>query len=170
MDNFLCDDCGKAFETKESLDMHRSHKHGKDVKVKKDFKFGKKEKYWVVIIIAILIIGGIAYYISSRPVPNYDNLAKCLAEKNATMYGACWCPHCADQKKAFGTSFQYINYVECIQEPNGICPREGGGSQTSACTNASINGYPTWIFGDGKRLEGFTPLDQLAETAGCSLN
>ena len=42
-----------------------------------------------------------------------DAFAKCLASKQAKMYGAYWCPHCADQKEMFESSFQYVPYVEC---------------------------------------------------------
>ena len=27
------------------------------------------------------------------------------------MYGTEWCPHCQDQKRAFGTSFKYVQYI-----------------------------------------------------------
>ena len=63
---------------------------------------------------------------------NYDSFAKCLTEKGAVMYGAVWCAHCKDQKKAFGDSFQYIKYVECTEN-------------TKLCLDDGVNGYPTWI-------------------------
>ena len=43
----------------------------------------------------------------------YDGFAKCLASKQAKMYGLYWCPHCAEQKEMFGKAFQYVPYVEC---------------------------------------------------------
>lgn len=69
------------------------------------------------------------------PLPtnkNYDEFAKCLTQKGETMYGAAWCPHCIEQKAAFGTSFKYINYVECPDN-------------TQLCIDKGIQGYPTWL-------------------------
>jgi hypothetical protein len=92
---------------------------------------------------------------------NMDKFAKCLGKKKVTMYGAWWCPHCADQKKEFGQSFAYINYVECavIGKPPNV--------QTETCQQMQIKKYPTWIFPDGERVELVLPLDQLAQKAGC---
>jgi hypothetical protein len=41
------------------------------------------------------------YYRNHR----YDGFAKCLASKQAKMYGLYWCPHCAEQKEMFGKPF-----------------------------------------------------------------
>lgn len=87
--------------------------------------------------------------------------AQCLASKGATMYGAYWCPHCQNEKKAFGSAFKYIPYVECTQE-------------TQKCLTNGINGYPTWIFGDptatsSRRFEGEQGLNRLATISGCPL-
>lgn len=32
------------------------------------------------------------------------------------MYGSVNCPHCQKQKAMFGDSFQYVTYVECMEE------------------------------------------------------
>lgn len=61
-----------------------------------------------------------------------DAFAKCLTEKGWVMYGAAWCSHCVAQKALFGTSFQFIKYVEC---PDNI----------QLCTDKGVNGYPTWV-------------------------
>lgn len=90
-----------------------------------------------------------------------DDFAKCLANKNATMYGAYWCPHCNDQKDEFKDSLKYIHYVECA------IPGKPMNQQTDACKAANIQRYPTWIFADGERVEAILPLDKLAEKAGC---
>ena len=94
-----------------------------------------------------------------RPRPlaaNLDDFARCLTSKGAIMYGAEWCPHCQNEKKAFGKSFQYINYVECPDDPQ-------------KCLAAGIDGYPTWIFVSGKKLEGEQGVVKLAQESGCSL-
>lgn len=86
----------------------------------------------------------------------YDALAKCLTEKGVVMYGASWCSHCAEQKAAFGSSFQYITYVEC----------DNGGVQTQECRDAGVTAYPAWRI-NGLMSFGARPLSELARLAGC---
>jgi hypothetical protein len=90
-----------------------------------------------------------------------DAFAKCLASKQAKMYGAYWCPHCADQKEMFGRSFQYLPYVEC-----GI---KGSRDEAVPCAQAGIKHFPTWQFADGGRQEGALSLRALGEKTGCGL-
>jgi len=90
-----------------------------------------------------------------------DGFAKCLAQKQAKMYGLFWCQHCADQKELFGSSFQYVTYVEC-----GV---PGTHKATDECKAAGIKHTPTWIFSDGSRREGLVPLADLARQTGCKL-
>jgi len=94
---------------------------------------------------------------------NLDAFAQCLADKNITMYGAAWCPHCQREKKAFGDSFRLVPYVECPDNPQ-------------KCLDKGINGYPTWIFPassagkpDGKKLEGEQGILKLSAESGCAL-
>jgi len=91
-----------------------------------------------------------------------DVFAKCLSENGATLYGAIWCPHCQVQKKAFGESVQYINYIECSPD--------GSKTQAQVCKNAGIQGYPTWKFADGSEIFGEATLAQLGEKTGCLLD
>ena len=75
------------------------------------------------------------------------------------MYGAYWCSHCQNQKKAFGDSFQYIDYVECAADgPNG---------NPTTCELAGINGYPTWVI-KSAQYSGEQDLGALAKIAGCA--
>lgn len=111
-----------------------------------------------------LILGGalaIAVILLARPRSAYsreaiDGLARCLAAKKVTMYGANWCPHCQNEKRAFGSSFRFVPYVECPEQPG-------------TCLAAGIKGYPTWVFPEGKRIEGEVGLKRLAEESGCVL-
>ena len=114
----------------------------------------KRMFLYSMFFIAILLLAGCAQ-------KNYDAFAKCLTENDAKMYGAYWCPHCNDQKKMFGDSFSKVKYIECSLP--------GGQGQVKECQDAAINGYPTWEFGDGSRLEGEVPLETLAAKSGCSL-
>lgn len=85
-----------------------------------------------------------------------DPFAQCLADAKVTMYGADWCPHCQNEKKAFGDSFRFVPYVECPDDPQR-CLKEG------------IEGYPTWVFPDGRKLVGEQGLKILSKESGCSL-
>ncbi len=91
----------------------------------------------------------------------YDNFAQCLTESNVVKYGVDTCPHCARQKELFGSSFQYVNYRECTQNPD-------------ECQAKDITGYPTWIYHeeDGSermRALGVQTLSALSEESGCPL-
>jgi hypothetical protein len=116
------------------------------------------------IVVAVLIVAAFAavVYLGLRKRSSrLDAFAKCLAAKPAKMYGAYWCPHCADQKEMFGSSFQYVPYVEC-----GV---PGSRDEASVCKDAGIKHFPTWQFVDGKRQEGTQTLPVLATRTGCSL-
>lgn len=93
--------------------------------------------------------------VSSSPqeVTPEQALANHLSENDAKMYGAFWCPHCADQKAMFGDAFQAIDYVEC--DPEGENP------QPELCQDVGIEGYPTWEI-DGQLYPGVRSLDELA--------
>ncbi len=118
-----------------------------------------KTKIALFVIFVILVLFGGIWFATRPPKQNdlgLDDFAKCLAEKNLVMYGAYWCPHCQAQKKLFGSSVQYIKYVECTQE-------------TKLCTEKQITGYPTWIAADGQRYEGEQSLQKLSEITSCPL-
>jgi len=89
-----------------------------------------------------------------------DRFAKCLADKDAVMYGVFWCDHCREQKVAFGDSFKYVKYVECVASdaPRVLLPE---------CRAQGITQTPTWIFPDGSKLVGAQALSALAEKSGC---
>ena len=57
----------------------------------------RKNTFLTYGIILILLAGA---YLAGRYYRGhkYDSFAKCLADKQAKMYGLYWCPHCADQK------------------------------------------------------------------------
>jgi hypothetical protein len=116
------------------------------------------------IIIAVLIVGafGGAYRLGKRKrASRLDAFAQCLAGKQAKIYGLYWCTHCAEQKEVFGSSFQYIPYVEC-----GI---RGSRGEEASCLQAGVKHFPTWQFENGERMEGALPLQLLSAKTGCSL-
>ncbi len=116
-----------------------------------------KKILFVIILIFLAIIFAAFYFCKPATTTNkLDDFAKCLASKNITMYGTYNCPHCLNEKKAFGSSFQYVSYVECTQEPN-------------KCVDAGIMEVPTWVFPDGKKLVGEQGLEKLSQESGCPL-
>ncbi len=118
---------------------------------------------WIGIVLAVVVVAWGAYYFFyySRPVSTLDDFAKCVTAKGAKMYGAWWCPHCADQKELFGFAFQYINYVECSSP--------GQRTINDTCKQAGVKNFPTWQFADGTRKEGSEPLSLLSHETGCKL-
>jgi hypothetical protein len=113
------------------------------------------------LLAALLMLGTFSTLADSEKPGNLDGFAKCLAEKKATMYGSFLCPHCDDQKKVFGSSFQYVPYIECSIR--------GSRQMTFSCIAAQIRYTPTWVFDGGDRLVGFQPLKSLSEKTGCKL-
>ena len=119
----------------------------------------KKTIAWIVGIAVLIAALFFVMWYFSRPVSPYGNLdsfAQCLAEKKVTMYGMYSCSHCQTEKARVGSSFKYIPYVECTQEPQ-------------KCTVAGIDAVPTWVLSDGTKLVGEQGLEKLSEVSGCSL-
>ena len=114
-----------------------------------------------MIAAAMLIVAGLL--IIPKFIPGkFDAFATCLKEKNVTYYGAYWCPNCQNQNAMFGNSKKHLTYIEC-----GI---PGGKGQTEVCEKAGIQGYPTWEFENGERVEGVQTLEFLAEKTGCEIS
>lgn len=122
----------------------------------------KDKILWIGVLVIILAFVGLIVWQRVRP-GQYDALAQCLTDKGVKEYGAYWCPNCQRQKKDFGNSFKKLTYIECA------LPGGRGAGQTTECDDAGVKGYPTWVFPDGQRLEGYQPLSTLAETSGCPL-
>ncbi len=92
----------------------------------------------------------------------YVDLAKCIKNAGAKFYGAFWCPHCHEQKVLFGDdAVAELPYIECSNPDKK--------SQTQACIDAKITGYPTWELADGTRLDGVVSLKKLGEATSCTV-
>lgn len=91
--------------------------------------------------------------------PEITKIAQCLADKGAKMYGAVWCGHCANQKKAFGEAFELINYVECDANTDLEGAKE--------CVEKKIMSVPAWDIPGQDLITGEHTPEELAELAGC---
>ena len=122
---------------------------------RKEYKKYKRTKFLLYIVASLMILAVLLLYFAKSSVPpSYkEQVAKCLTSKDAVMYGASWCGHCAEQKSLFGDAFEFLNYVECTE-------------QQELCTAKNIEGYPTWEI-NGKLYPGVFSLESLAEMAGC---
>lgn len=136
----------------------------------------KKINILVYIMFFISLIFGSFVFAgcSQASDPEIDNFAKCLTEKGSTMYGVFWCPHCAKQKKMFGSSFKLVNYVECdarcIRDENNKLPTYCNGNigNPKLCNQKNVKLYPHWEFIGKTNQEGVMLFEQLAAKTGCS--
>jgi glutaredoxin len=131
--------------------------------MKVDRKFAFAVTAVIIVAVAMIaIMGGFGGLVSwfdggntQVPPGYYDDFAKCLTSKGVVMYGLKTCPHCLDQKKMFGSSFEFVTYVECSEHAD-ICQSKG------------VEYVPAWEIG-GNITDGARPLSELASQTGCSL-
>lgn len=110
-------------------------------------------------IVVLLLLGAYAagwYHRNHR----YDALARCMASKQVKMYGAYWCPHCADQKEILGKASRFV-YVEC-----GV---PGSHAEAEQCTAQGVKLFPTWRLPDGALQPGVFSAEELSDKTGCGL-
>jgi hypothetical protein len=113
---------------------------------------------WVGLIV-VLFAG--AYYAGwYHKNHRYDQFAKCIASKNARMYGLYWCPHCLEQKEMFGKAFQYVPYQECAIK--------GSSEMVPECKAVGAKHFPSWQFNGGSLVEGVRSLEDLGAQTGCT--
>lgn len=110
----------------------------------------------IVIAILVALVAITFTFFPKSPTQNFDDFAKCLASKNVTMYGTPYCSWCQKEKVLFDKSFNFIPYIDCSRTPQ-------------ECVAKGINGTPTWIFSDGRKIEGYQTLEQLSQESGCPL-
>ncbi len=112
----------------------------------------------LLVIVLVIVLGVFAN--KPKAVGKYGPFAQCLKDSGAEFYGAFWCPHCQAQKAMFGGAKSLLPYVECSNADK---------SQTQICIDKKIEGYPTWIFKDGSRINGEADFKTLAEKTQCVL-
>ena len=113
-----------------------------------------------------LLLGCVNQYQCSA-LKQYDTpeakmeLAQCLL-REATFFSAYWCPACFKQEKVFGSEAWNIfkkNYVECSERSS---PEE-----LRICIKEELETIPFWKFENGKQINGYQTLEQLAKLSGC---
>ncbi len=109
----------------------------------------------IVVVAAAIAVGGYFYMSSLNAPGEYDELAQCLTEKGATIYGTDWCSFCKKQKELFGQSFRLVNYKNCDTD-------------RASCDLAGVTRYPSWVI-NGQLSIGVKSLEELASATGCEL-
>jgi glutaredoxin len=119
---------------------------------------GRRRVFTVIVILVLLIAAyGAGWYRKSH---RYDELGQCMASKQVKMYGAYWCPHCAEQKEILGKSYHFV-YQEC-----GV---PGSHAESAECIALGVKEFPTWRFPNGTMAPGVFSVDELSGRTGCSL-
>jgi glutaredoxin len=118
----------------------------------------RSRKFLMAAGVVLLLAGawGAGWY---HRIHRYDAMAKCMASKQVKMYGAYWCPHCADQKEILGESYRFV-YVEC-----GV---PGSHAELDQCTAQGVKVFPTWKFQDRALTPGVFSAEELSDKTGCS--
>ncbi len=135
---------------------HEPKPHHTDVR-----KTFKKWIIWSIIVYGFIFL---TFNLWPSDQGNYDPLAQCMTEKGVVMYSSFRCGVCARTKAMFGSSFKYINEIECHPQ--------GPNAQTQLCVEKNIEGTPTWAINangtEVKRHTGFLSIEELREFSGCT--
>lgn len=125
----------------------------------------------ILVVLAIFVAGSLYYWYQDQNKPSQlDDFAKCLGTKGIKFYGAFWCPHCQAQKALFGSSKQYLPYVECSTADSK--------GQTQICIDKGIQSYPTWSYQEVSSTTASTTevfragektLQELSDMSSCVL-
>ena len=90
-----------------------------------------------------------------KDVDKLECFAKCLTDKGIVLYSNPGCPHCKAQKQDFEDAVQYLNIIECSQNPEKC---------------SQLRGVPAWeIQGQEELIYGRQSLKKLSELSGCEL-
>ena len=102
--------------------------------------------------------GRAAPAVVSASSPAKIALAEHLTSMGARVFTAYWCPHCHDQKEAFGKeAAAKLQVIECAED--------GANSQAQLCKQQGVQGFPSWQI-KGVLDSGVKPLDTLADLSG----
>lgn len=132
---------------------HESQKteHKPETKIEDKPKNNKKILIISIVSIAFALIAGgfgFSYLNSLKPGP-LDELAQCLTDKGAIMYGASFCQYSLAQKKMFGNSARYLDVRDFSENPN-------------------VETTPTWLI-NGNYYKNVQTFDRLSSLTGCKV-
>lgn len=153
----------QTFEDLPKKERKKLAKELKDVEKKKTTRTSNLVKYTLfgLIVVVTALIGYFYFSNYQKSQGSLDYFAKCLTQKGVKFYGAFWCPHCQAEKRLFGESEKYLNYIECSNADQ---------TQNETCSKAKIESYPTFEFSNGERVTGEVSLDDLSAKTGCSIS
>ena len=124
----------------------------------------KSNKVYYIVGFFIIVVIAVFLFSNKTQLGKYDELAQCVVDSGAKLYSAWWCPHCSDQKEAFGSSFKILDeggvHVEC--SPSGIR------YFSDFCKSQGVSGTPTWVFLNNTKQSGKLPLEVIAQKTNCS--
>lgn len=130
------------------------HRENKKVYIAHNFLARIYSSMKKLFLLGIFWVMFFAWCAQQTPTENLDTFAQCITKKWAVLYGAKTCPHCLEQRKMFGDSVQYVDYVECTEE-------------YERC--ADLKWVPVWKFADWSQVEGRQSFSTLAEKTHCTL-
>lgn len=105
------------------------------------------------LALSALVLTGCAQNTTTDTSKNLDSFAKCLTEKEVMIYTSPTCSHCQNQKALFWDSWQYINDIDCLANPN-------------QCWN--IKSVPNRVI-NGENILGEQSLESLSQKSGCEI-
>ena len=101
--------------------------------------------------------GDVMSLAEGEAAPDLVAFAKLLAADNLKLYGADWTQETTNQLSLFEDGARYLNYVEAFN---------GNRTQNAIGIEKNITAVPTWISGNGDRVEAFLTLDELSRGTG----
>jgi hypothetical protein len=108
-------------------------------------------------VFIILVIGAILFFVT-RGNPTgavvSDSVAKYIGA-HSVVYVQTGCSACQAQEAEFGSSWKYINSIDCIANKTNL----------QACTIANIKVTPTWVI-NGKQYLGVQTIATLENLTG----
>ncbi|MFH1917199.1 MAG: peptidylprolyl isomerase [Nanoarchaeota archaeon] len=88
-----------------------------------------------------------------------DTFTACLNSKGVVLFGTYWNKDTQDQLAVFGSEKDDLRYVECGVEGDYA-------TETKACKDEKILGYPTWKIND-ELMPGILTKEKLSDLTGC---
>lgn len=106
---------------------------------------------WIIAIV-LAVIFGIIYISNNSSSSVSSEVAQCIGQR-ALVYVRTGCHACETQEKMFGSSYKYINEVDCAYE-------------SDKCNLNGITATPTWVI-NGQYNVGVQTIPRLQALTGC---